>query len=68
MSPRLYKQLKRGTNTKDSSGNVQVRIVLANGKGSSTSGNITRCFTVKSAKVSAVARAIRKALFGNHHE
>ena len=63
--PKFERSLPQGhLATKDEAGKIRIQVFLSAENGFHASGNISRAFTIKRAKVSAVARAIERALFG----
>lgn len=56
--------LGRRTNNADAVGSVQVRVVLADGKGGAIKGNVQRSFTIRGQRVSEVAAALEAFCFG----
>jgi hypothetical protein len=48
----------------DEAGKIRVHVFLCGDAGYHAAGNITRSYTIKNAKVSAVAKALEEALFG----
>ena len=50
-------------NAVDRRGQVQVRIARGNGRRGHTVSNITRCLTIKDARVSEVFKYLEKVLF-----
>lgn len=64
-TPKFERQADSRRGVKDLEGRVTVRIILVGTNGRRIHGNMSRSFTLRSAKVGEVTEAIELALFGD---
>ena len=63
-APKFERQADARRGSADEPGRVTVRIILVGTNGRRIEGNMSRSFTLRSAKVGEVTEAIELALFG----